>query len=334
MKVLAALALPKQGPQEYRTVIDAIIGMHWPEFSVIRILTVLPPHASPEDQKRVADGLEIACQALEAELNHCEMQFEIATGDPRVAILETALDFGAELIFVGTRKLSQGLGGIKLMLAGSVSQSIMMHAHCPVIVLKSHADDVDEELQKGFQSVLVPVDGSIYAKATLKWITALDWGQNTRFKLITAVSTFVEGLTQEKHLGHAVDSQLPNLTTMAMSELEELAIPLITKFGADRVTTQVQDGDPREIILDVAESWKADLIIVSTHGRSGLRRMLLGSVCQAMAAQAPCSVAVVRGLVSQEEKEKHDEEHNQMDTRYDRGGNYGDIRPQVHPGGM
>jgi nucleotide-binding universal stress UspA family protein len=68
-----------------------------------------------------------------------------------------------------------------------------------------------------------------------------------------------------------------------------------TLKSADLTTeTVVREGDPRSVIVDEAEDWKADLIVVGSHGRTGLKRWLLGSVTQAVVAHAPCSVEVVR----------------------------------------
>jgi nucleotide-binding universal stress UspA family protein len=53
-------------------------------------------------------------------------------------------------------------------------------------------------------------------------------------------------------------------------------------------------GEPRALILDVAEAWEADLIVVAAHGRRGLDRLLMGSVSEAVATYAPCSVEVIR----------------------------------------
>ena len=55
-------------------------------------------------------------------------------------------------------------------------------------------------------------------------------------------------------------------------------------------------GDPRSVLLDLADSWKADLIVMGSHGRHGLDRLLLGSVSEAVAMHATCSVEVVRGM--------------------------------------
>lgn len=61
-----------------------------------------------------------------------------------------------------------------------------------------------------------------------------------------------------------------------------------------RVTTSVSEGDAKTQILNFAENWKPNLIVVGSHGRRGLDRFLLGSVSEAVARHAPCSVQIVR----------------------------------------
>lgn len=61
-----------------------------------------------------------------------------------------------------------------------------------------------------------------------------------------------------------------------------------------KVTTAVEVGDPKSQILDAAEEWHADLIVLGSHGRKGLNRFLMGSVSEAVARHACCSVEIVR----------------------------------------
>jgi len=68
---------------------------------------------------------------------------------------------------------------------------------------------------------------------------------------------------------------------------------LLVKEGF-KVTTVVEQGDPRLGIVDYAAQWKADLIVVGSHGRKGLDRLLLGSVAESVARHARCSVLIVR----------------------------------------
>jgi universal stress protein A len=60
------------------------------------------------------------------------------------------------------------------------------------------------------------------------------------------------------------------------------------------VTTAVEQGIPKVVIVDLAKEWPADLVVVGSHGRKGLDRFFMGSVSEAVVRHAPCSVQVVR----------------------------------------
>jgi len=66
-----------------------------------------------------------------------------------------------------------------------------------------------------------------------------------------------------------------------------------------KATGRVIEAETRTGILDAASEWKADLIVVGSHGRKGVRRFLLGSVAESVARNAPCSVLVVRTAAAQ-----------------------------------
>jgi nucleotide-binding universal stress UspA family protein len=65
--------------------------------------------------------------------------------------------------------------------------------------------------------------------------------------------------------------------------------------GGLPVETSLREGNPGREIVDEATQWGADLILIGSHGRTGLKRVLVGSVAQYVVSHAPCSVEVVRG---------------------------------------
>ena len=88
-----------------------------------------------------------------------------------------------------------------------------------------------------------------------------------------------------------------------LDEQKEPARELVERIASElrstgfKVDTAVEVGDIRERIIDSAAAWGADLIVVGSHGRSGISRLLLGSVAEFVARHAKCSVEIVRTLV-------------------------------------
>lgn len=80
---------------------------------------------------------------------------------------------------------------------------------------------------------------------------------------------------------------------MRGKNLLEKVEPMVAGAGFS-VTTALEEGDPRFVIVDYASQWKADLILLGSHGRRGLGRLLLGSVAEHVARHAHCSVMIVR----------------------------------------
>lgn len=66
------------------------------------------------------------------------------------------------------------------------------------------------------------------------------------------------------------------------------------KAAGFKTSTLLRKGDARGVILDVAAEWKADRVVLGSHGKKGMKRLLLGSVSEAVARHAPCSVQIVR----------------------------------------
>jgi nucleotide-binding universal stress UspA family protein len=99
----------------------------------------------------------------------------------------------------------------------------------------------------------------------------------------------------------ATEFVLAGATLEDISQQQVSSAEQITRRAADAlketglsIETAVREGDPRSVIVDEAAEWGADLIVVGSHGRTGLTRWLLGSVAQAIVGHASCSVEVVR----------------------------------------
>lgn len=72
------------------------------------------------------------------------------------------------------------------------------------------------------------------------------------------------------------------------------AAKTLREAGFSQVTTMVQEGEARSLILDQADSWPADVVVLGSQGKKKLTRFLLGSVSEAVARHARCSVTIIR----------------------------------------
>lgn len=92
---------------------------------------------------------------------------------------------------------------------------------------------------------------------------------------------------------HAVQLTLPNESLKQGKQLVVRTEQVLNKAGF-KATTAVVEGDPRAAVIDYAAHWNADLIVVGSHGRTGLQRFLMGSVAESIARHTHCSIEIVR----------------------------------------
>jgi nucleotide-binding universal stress UspA family protein len=144
--------------------------------------------------------------------------------------------------------------------------------------------------------ILIAVDGSFCSYAAVKEIAARPWPAGSEIKIIAVIE---RALTPPPGIWAFPDSYAVQIEKLAREYLSGVVNHAATKFNAVegppiKVAAEVLSGEPKEIILDEAERWGADLIVVGSHGRRGLKRLWLGSVSQAVVSQAKCSVEIVR----------------------------------------
>lgn len=139
------------------------------------------------------------------------------------------------------------------------------------------------------RSIVVGTDGSPSADAAVRRAAEVAKGIGTRVDLVTAypdVPTYRETITS------SAKAEPINLRQVAESVLARESRAL--EDEGIEVMTHAREGDPAEVIIDVAQEEGADLIVVGARGLSGLQRFLLGSVSSKLSHHAPTSVMVVR----------------------------------------
>ncbi len=141
--------------------------------------------------------------------------------------------------------------------------------------------------------ILLAVDDSSFSSAAAGAIGARPWPPNTAVRVLSAVEAVPLPATELWYdTSNLVERAQQELLTRAKALTERVTQAL--QGSGLLAEPVVREGDPRSVIVDEAEKWGADLIIVGSHGYTGLQRFLLGSVAQSVVSHAPCSVEVVR----------------------------------------
>ncbi len=200
---------------------------------------------------------------------------------PAEGIVEVAKQERCDLVVMGTHARE----GLAHLLLGSVAERVTRLAPMPVLLVR-HAPPGEQGL--GFRRVLVPIDGSELSNLALGQAKKLVGYLGAKLLVLhvepRALWLVLEALEeypeeQEKYL-----RQARRLLEQAVEDFPE-AEAIWREAGAERV------GD---VIARVAQEHQADLIVMGTHGRTGLDHWLLGSVAERVTHRAPCAVLLVR----------------------------------------
>ena len=145
--------------------------------------------------------------------------------------------------------------------------------------------------------VLFATDGGKQSDAAIDAIKGLALGENDEVKLVSVVDMALP-MAIEIYGGFLPDtSELEKTARENAAKIVEETAEKIKAFAGEknvRISTEVLFGSPDSRIVETAEAWNADLIVVGSHGYSRWERLLLGSVSDSVVHHAPCSVLVVR----------------------------------------
>jgi nucleotide-binding universal stress UspA family protein len=140
--------------------------------------------------------------------------------------------------------------------------------------------------------ILLAVDGSPHSQAAVDEIVRRPWPASTTVRIISVIRPYAPPATEFVIAGATLEEMRQQQASSA-AQITGRAADVVKGAGLSAETT-VREGDARSAIVDEADEWGADLIVVGSHGRTGLTRLLLGSVAQAIVGHASCSVEVVR----------------------------------------
>ena len=144
--------------------------------------------------------------------------------------------------------------------------------------------------------ILLAVDGSEYGKVAADAVAVRPWPSGSVVKVLSAIEPPYLPTTETWVLPESYYAEIEAAgKEQAQNAVKYAAIALRTsKVAQVELISEIKDGPAKQVILDEAKKWDADLIVVGSHGYRGLERFLLGSVSQTVATHAHCSVEIVR----------------------------------------
>lgn len=228
------------------------------------------------DAKEKQERLEAWLSWLRAIVPNLRLQGRIVEGAPVDRILGICEENDSDLIVMG----SHGRTSLGRVLLGSVAECVASQATCPVLILKgSPGRSVvsRETLASPYVApkILVPTDFSSHSRAALDVARVLA-DESTRIVVI-----HVAGLVHVASEGYA-------------EALEERLCEFSSAISGVHVESRLREGDAADEILNVANEGGCPLIVISSHGRTGLERLFMGSVTERILKRAPGPILILR----------------------------------------
>jgi nucleotide-binding universal stress UspA family protein len=219
-------------------------------------------HAEQDTRKRYLE-------TVRRPLDEREMSTSVIVldGDPVERILAAADETDVELLVIGTH----GRGGIERLYLGSVADKVMRLATCPTVMIPVQESVAAAPVN--LRRIVVPLDGSSLAEAALPWAQRLAVANKGTLVLVR-IQPIRPSLTM-------AGPYMPELAEI-QTELERLAEGYLQtmeqQLEADvPVETVVLRGAPAPELVHYLQTSPSDLVVMTTHGRGGLKRLLLGS---------------------------------------------------------
>lgn len=245
------------------------------------------PQAVQADMEAVIHAESRAAAAVEDRVKSItgrtakDFDIRVESGAADAALLRVGEEVGATLIVTASR----GLSGIVRMLLGSVAERVVRYAHCSVYIARTHAKT---------NRILVATDLS---ESSMPAVTAA--AELAKKNSAGLIVLFALDVMPSPAMGLTVPfggvpiipppELVEQMRTSARAGLEGIVERLDVQADV-----RVIEGDAAATIIRTAESHNVDLVVIGTHGRTGLARVALGSVAEKVTRNAHASVLVVR----------------------------------------
>ena len=268
------------------------------ELEIVHVMGVLPGKETNSSvaNRYIAEQGKQSQSKIEKLVSHAKERIpsvhsHLLEGMPAEQITKFAVDSHADLLITGT----DGWTGVNRLLMGSVAERVVCQAPCPVLTIRTR-EEVNAELVRAPEGatpsvpkrILIPLDFSDCSLAAFEYATQIAKWFDASVTLLHALEPLSYSL--DFNLTHPVE--IKQLRQSIESRLSELADTLKKEgLSADY---QLGDKPSVDTILRTSTDTQADLVVLGTHGRRGLSRVLMGSVTASILRRSSCPVLTVK----------------------------------------
>lgn len=251
-------------------------------------------HVEHEGTEVAQGGKELSRQDLERIAQRWRailpetLRYEVGVGEPPAAIVSAARQLSCDLIVAA----SHGRGAVGRWVFGSVADALIRTATVPVLIVRPRGNAGEVAVPR-YGRIIVPYDGSELAAGAFPLAISLAKRLQASILLLRAIApTAVPPLVtpmEPYYPAMVYDEMRDDLEADAAASLERTARELAQR-GVP-VSHRIVQGTPFDAVSEVARN--EDLIVMTSHGRSGFERWLLGSVAEKLVRDGPVPVAIV-----------------------------------------
>jgi nucleotide-binding universal stress UspA family protein len=243
----------------------------------------------PSTRENIPHSLEVRYDYVNVLKDAVTNQGYEASVDVRQGpVVQTVLEAAPEVEIVVMA--SHGRTGLRKLVLGSVTEAVLHRITRPLLITPPHPRQASPGGATGFDNILVSLDGSAQSEAILPEVEKLlssHPGRVVLLRVAPQVDKLPEGLSDDEY------TLLSNAAEWGMRKYLDAIGERLAEFGATPIIEANFNG-PREEICFCADYYRADLIAMGTHGRTGISRLLHGSVTEHVLHRAHRPMLIVR----------------------------------------
>jgi nucleotide-binding universal stress UspA family protein len=252
-----------------------------------------PAYTFPEIDEDTLDRLQKAtAEHMQTSLQHHETsglqvkQVQVRGFSAAEVILTYATEQDPDLIVMGTH----GRRGLGHLLLGSVAEEVVRFASCPVLTVREQEDEL---LIDNVNRLLVPIDFSEHSQVAVSYAKELAAFYEAKLQLLHVVEQDIH----PHFYGFGKTSMLDLSPDIADTSRQEM-IKVFQAAAGPQVPYEVHVGEGRSEgeVVRFAQDHQSDLVVIATHGLTGLQHFKLGSTTTKVVRRAPCPVFTVKAF--------------------------------------